>query len=334
MMWSKDSRRIDPISRSAKPFLDGSLQRHFTGTGIQHFTGEALKRFRIPLPTLSEQQRLVVILDEAFAGLATAAANAEKNLLSARELFDDCLTSLFGKPAPNFGDYPADFFDFIVIDECHRGGANDEGNWRGILEYFSPAFQLGLTATPKRKGNVDTYAYFGEPVYVYSLKQGINDGFLTPFKVKQIATTLDDYVYTSDDQLVEGEVEEGKRYKEPEFNRTIEIVEREKYRVKLFMSEIDQREKTLVFCATQGHALLVRDLINQIKTSKDPHYCERVTAKDGSIGDQHLREFQDNEKTIPTILTTARAITGRLIPQLPARRRFRRTWLFRRGRRR
>ena len=108
-----------------------------------------------------------------------------------------------GNPAPSFGEYPPDFFDFIVIDECHRGGANDESNWWGILEYFSPAVQLGLTATPKRNGNVDTYAYFGEPVYVYSLKEGINDGYLTPFKVKQIATTLDDYVYTSDDQLIE-----------------------------------------------------------------------------------------------------------------------------------
>ena len=109
----------------------------------------------------------------------------------------------------SFGDYPPDFFDFIVIDECHRGGANDESNWRGILEYFAPAVQLGLTATPKRTDNVDTYAYFGEPVYIYSLKEGINDGFLTPFKVKQIATTLDEYVYTADDEVVEGEVEAG-----------------------------------------------------------------------------------------------------------------------------
>jgi type I restriction enzyme, R subunit len=101
-----------------------------------------------------------------------------------------------GKPSPYFGEYPADFFDFVVIDECHRGGANDESNWRGILDYFAPAVQLGLTATPKRKDNVDTYAYFGEPVYVYSLKEGINDGFLTPFRVKQISTTLDEYVYT------------------------------------------------------------------------------------------------------------------------------------------
>jgi type I restriction enzyme R subunit len=159
---------------------------------------------------------------------------------------------------------------------------------------------LSKSATPKRRDNVDTYAYFGEPVYTYSLKEGINDGFLTPFKVKQIATTLDDYVYTPDDKVVEGEIEEGKRYREPQFNRTIEIEERERYRVKLFMDQVDQREKTLVFCATQGHALLTRDLVNQMKTSVDPNYCVRVTADDGERGEQWLRTFQDNEKAIPT----------------------------------
>jgi type I restriction enzyme, R subunit len=196
-----------------------------------------------------------------------------------------------GNPAPSFGDYPPNFFDFIIIDECHRGGANDESTWRGILEYFSPAVQLGLTATPKRRDNVETYKYFGEPVYVYSLKEGINDGFLTPLKVKQIATTLDDYIYTPDDKLIEGEIEEGKRYLEPDFNRTIEIEERERYRVKLFMDQIDQGEKTLVFCASQPHALLVRDLINQMKKSSDPNYCVRVTADDGVLGEQWLRTF-------------------------------------------
>jgi type I restriction enzyme R subunit len=214
-----------------------------------------------------------------------------------------------GEPSPSFGAYPPDFFDFIVIDECHRGGANDESNWRGILEYFAPAVQLGLTATPKRKENVDTYKYFGEPVYIYSLKQGINDGFLTPFKVKQIATTLDEYVYTPDDQLIEGEVETGKRYGEKDFNRIIEIREREAHRVKVFMDLIDQRQKTLVFCANQEHALAVRDLINQYKTSSDPNYCHRVTADDGALGEQHLRDFQDNEKTIPTILTTSQKLS-------------------------
>lgn len=214
-----------------------------------------------------------------------------------------------GKPSPYFGEYPPDFFDFIVIDECHRGGANDESNWRGIMDYFAPAVQLGLTATPKRKDNVDTYAYFGEPVYIYSLKEGINDGFLTPFKVKQFSTTLDDYVYTSDDTVVEGEIEQGKRYTEEEFNKIIEIKEREAYRVKLFMEQINQNEKTLVFCANQAHALIVRDLINQTKTSNDPNYCHRVTANDGALGEQYLRDFQDNEKTIPTILTTSQKLS-------------------------
>src|SRR5712691_2076104 len=214
-----------------------------------------------------------------------------------------------GKPSPYFGEYPPDFFDFIVIDECHRGGANDESNWRGIMEYFAPAVQLGLTATPKRKDNVDTYAYFGDPVYIYSLKEGINDGFLTPFKVKQISTTLDEYVYTPDDKLIEGEIETGKLYTEPDFNKIIEIQERERHRVKIFMEQTNQNEKTLVFCATQDHALAVRDLVNQMKTSKDPNYCQRVTANDGALGDQHLRDFQDNEKLIPTILTTSQKLS-------------------------
>lgn len=217
----------------------------------------------------------------------------------------------------NFGQYPPDYFDFIIIDECHRGGANDESNWRGILEYFSPAVQLGLTATPKRKDNVDTYRYFGEPVYIYSLKEGINDGFLTPFKVKRIKTTLDDYRYTSDDTIVEGEIEAGKLYEEKDFNRTIEIVEREAKRANIFLDEANQREKAIIFCANQGHAALIRDLINQYSKpgpngasgSKDPFYCVRVTANDGEEGERLLREFQDNEKTIPTILTTSQKLS-------------------------
>ncbi len=210
---------------------------------------------------------------------------------------------------PYFGDYPPDFFDFIVVDECHRGGANDESSWRGILEYFAPAVQLGLTATPKRRDNVNTYAYFGAPVYIYSLKEGINDGFLTPFKVKQFATTIDEYIYTPDDDLLEGKIQQGKTYLEKDFNRKIVIPERERYRVKLFMSLIDQREKTLVFCANQEHAALVRDIINQEKTSTDPLYCVRVTSNDGAQGDQYLKDFQDNEKTIPTILTTSQKLS-------------------------
>ena len=205
--------------------------------------------------------------------------------------------------------YSPDYFDFIIIDECHRGGANDEGNWRAIMNYFAPAVQLGLTATPKRQDNVDTYKYFGEPVYIYSLKEGINDGFLTPFKVKRIKTTLDDYIYTSDDQIIEGEIEEGKLYTEEDFNTNIEIVAREVYKVKKYLEEANQKEKAIIFCANQPHAALIRDIVNQHKTSTEPNYCVRVTANDGEIGEQFLREFQDNEKTLPTILTTSQKLS-------------------------
>ncbi|MFA4955431.1 MAG: DEAD/DEAH box helicase family protein [Candidatus Methanoperedens sp.] len=210
---------------------------------------------------------------------------------------------------PYFGDYPKDFFDFIIIDECHRGGANDEGNWRAIMEYFSPAVQLGLTATPKRDVNADTYKYFGEPLYVYSLKEGINDGFLTPFKVRRIKTTMDEYVYTSDDSIIEGEVEEGKIYTGTDWNKIIEIKAREEYNVKLLLREINQNEKSIIFCANQDHALAIRDLVNQNKKSTQANYCVRVTANDGELGEQYLKEFRDNEKTIPTILTTSQKLS-------------------------
>jgi type I restriction enzyme, R subunit len=209
----------------------------------------------------------------------------------------------------NFSDYPPDFFDFIIIDECHRGGSNDESTWRGILEHFAPAVQLGLTATPKRANNADTYAYFGDPVYTYALKDGVNDGYLTPFKVRQIETTLDEYLYSAEDELIEGAVDEERIYTQSDFNRIIEIEERERYRVQIFMEAINQTEKTLVFCATQDHALAVRNLINQMKISTEPNYCVRVTADDGKLGEQHLSTFQDNEKTIPTILTTSQKLS-------------------------
>jgi len=187
-----------------------------------------------------------------------------------------------------FGEYPEDFFDFIIIDECHRGGANDESSWRAILDYFSPAVQLGLTATPK-----------------------------TPFKVKEIATTGDKYTYTSDDEVLEGEVEEGKEYSKEEQNKIIEIMDIERYKVKLFMDMMNQNEKTLVFCETQVHAAAIRDLINQYATSKNPSYCQRVTANDGKRGEQYLKYFQDNEKTIPTILTTSKKLsTGVDAPEI------------------
>lgn len=218
-------------------------------------------------------------------------------------------TFMTGEDEFRFEEYEKDFFDFIIIDECHRGGAKDESTWRKILEYFSPATQLGLTATPKRIHNSDTYAYFGEPVYTYALKEGIEDGFLTPFKVRQMASTIDEYIYSPDDEVVSGDLETDKIYREADFNTRIEIEEREKSRVAEFMGQIDQWQKTLVFCANQDHAARVRNYINQIKNSTDPNYCHRVTADDGDRGEAWLRTFQDNEKTIPTILTTSQKLS-------------------------
>lgn len=209
---------------------------------------------------------------------------------------------------PYYLDYPKDFFDLVIIDECHRGSAKDESQWREVLNYFESAVHLGMTATPKRKDNVDTYKYFGEPEYIYSLKEGIEDGFLTPFKIKRINTTVDEYRYTEDDVVLTGEVEK-EVYEKPDFNRIILIEKREDYLVRILLDNISENEKTIVFCANQDHALLVRDLINKHKRSSNPNYCVRVTADEGEVGDQHLRDFQDNEKTIPTILTTSQKLS-------------------------
>ena len=208
-----------------------------------------------------------------------------------------------------FGEYPKDFFDLIIIDECHRGGAKDESNWRGILEYFDSAVQIGLTATPRREINADTYRYFGEPVYQYSLKQGIADGFLTPFRHCKMQSTIDDYIYSPEDEVLTGEVEEGKTYTEEDFySGNITIRQRDEARVKEFMCHINPDEKTIVFCATQNHAGQVRDMINRLHKG-NPEYAVRVTANDGEMGETYLREFQDNEKTIPTILTTSQKLS-------------------------
>lgn len=210
--------------------------------------------------------------------------------------------------SPYFGQYPEDFFDLIVIDECHRGGAKDESNWRGILEYFKPAVQLGLTATPRVEQNVNTYTYFTYHAYEYSLKQGIEDGFLTPFRHVNMKSNIDDYIYSPDDEVISGEVEVGKTYTEEDFYRgNIKIRQRDEARVKEFMSQIGETEKTLVFCATQAHAGEVRDMINAYRKKKG--YCQRVTANDGETGEQYLADFQDNEKIIPTVLTTSEKLS-------------------------
>ena len=210
---------------------------------------------------------------------------------------------------PYYKQYPADFFDFIIIDECHRGGANDESQWRELMNYFSYAYQLGMTATPKREENANTYKYFGDPVYSYSLKQGIEDGYLTPFRVWVSTSNIDTYIYNPDDD-VEGEIDKNKIYTEKDFyNGDIYIRQRDEHRVKEFLSLINPNDKTIVFCATQLHAAIIRDMINQHKSNPDPNYCKRVTSDDGEEGNLQLKDFQNNERSIPTILTTSQKLS-------------------------
>jgi len=234
------------------------LEQHNAGEGAEH----TKKRLPVKLVYYETFERI----DEAFAREKQIQgwSRAKKFALIAGDIERlQALASTASTPStPStgsgieggegyFGEYPEDFFDFIIIDECHRGGANDEGSWRAILDYFSPAVQLGLTATPKRKDNVDTYGYFGGPVYSYTLKQDINDGFLTPFKVYPIVGTMDEYIYTPGDGVViKGEPEAGKLYKEGDFNRIITIPAREQKRVQYWMDRFNPHDKTLVFCAT------------------------------------------------------------------------------------
>lgn len=218
---------------------------------------------------------------------------------------------------PYFGQYPKDFFDLIIIDECHRGGANDESHWRGILNYFDSAVQLGLTATPRTEMNANTYKYFSYHAYEYSLKQGIDDGFLTPFRHVNMKSTIDEYHYTPDDTVVVGEeqLDKNKTYTENDFYRgVIKIKARDEARVKEFMDMMSlPDEKTIVFCANQAHAAAIRDMINQYHKAQtgqyNAEYCVRVTANDGEQGETFLAEFEDNEKIIPTILTTSEKLS-------------------------
>ncbi|HDQ16475.1 MAG TPA: DEAD/DEAH box helicase, partial [Bacteroidetes bacterium] len=206
-----------------------------------------------------------------------------------------------------YRQYPKNFFDLIVIDECHRGSANDESSWRDILNHFSGAVHLGLTATPKRDDNGDTYKYFGEPIYEYSLKDGINDGFLTPYKVKRVQTNIDEYRFDPND-IITGELEKQIVTLE-QFEKEVIIPKRTELIAKTILENMNAMDKTIVFCVNQKHALDMKVAIDKFKLVKDNNYCVRVTSDEGEIGRKFLKDFQNNDKDIPTILTSSKMLT-------------------------
>jgi len=206
-----------------------------------------------------------------------------------------------------YRQYPSDFFDLVVIDECHRGSANDESSWRAILDHFGGAVHLGLTATPKRDDNGDTYGYFGDPVYEYSLRDGINDGFLTPYKVKRIRTNIDEYRFNPDD-IITGDLE-NQIVTLDQFEKTVVIPARTDLIARTILEQIRPYDKTIIFCVNQSHASMMKVAIDAHKSVPDNHYCVRVTSDEGEIGRTFLEQFQDNDRTIPAILTSSKMLT-------------------------
>lgn len=206
-----------------------------------------------------------------------------------------------------YKQYPSNFFDLIIIDECHRGSANDQSSWRAILDHFNSAAHLGLTATPKRDDNGDTYKYFGEPTYQYSLKDGINDGFLTPYKVKRIKTNIDEYKLDNNDIIKGGVIQHIVTL--DQFEKEVVIPKRTELIAKTILNNINPMDKTIIFCVNQKHSLDMKVAIDQYKTIKDNNYCVRVTSDEGEIGREFLEKFQNNDLDIPTILTSSKMLT-------------------------
>ncbi len=216
-----------------------------------------------------------------------------------------------------YKEYPRDYFDLIIVDECHRGSAGDESNWRKILDYFEPATQVGLTATPKRSDNADTYNYFGNPVYTYSLANGVDDGFLAPFRVHRVVPNVDATGWRPTKGQMDkfGRLIPDSLYTTGDFERTVSMLSRTEavaHHLTGFLKNTDRFAKTIVFCVDQEHAEQVRLALHNDNSdlAKDhPHYVSRVVADEGDVGRKHLDDFQDPEKTTPVIVTTSQLLT-------------------------
>lgn len=240
-----------------------------------------------------------------------------KRLDSSYEIYMSLYQQLAGEDNKEpFREFKPDFFDLIIVDECHRGSAKDDSLWRKILEYFSSATQIGMTATPKETEEVSTISYFGKPVYIYSLKQGIEDGFLAPFKVLRIGLNkdLEGYRPTEGKKDIYGNEIEDKIYDIKDFDKSIIIDNRTKVvakRITEFLKEIDRFAKTIVFCVDIEHAERMRQALineNSDMVREDSRYIMRITG-DNEEGKKQLDYFIDAESKYPVIVTTSKLLT-------------------------
>lgn len=258
--------------------------------------------------------------DKTFAPFGDARYKIESGeVIYSREMYFAIYQALAEdeRRAGLFRDYPPDFFDLVIVDECHRGSARSDSSWRVILEHFKPAFQLGMTATPLREDNRDTYLYFGNPVYEYSLRQGIDDGFLAPYRVHRVISAWDAAGWrpSSDDLDRYGRPIPDEEYQTRDFERVIALRARTEAIARHltdFLKKTDRFAKTIVFCVDQEHAANMREAIvnlNADLVAQHPDYVARVTADEGSIGRGHLSHFQDVERDTPVILTSSQLLT-------------------------
>jgi type I restriction enzyme R subunit len=257
--------------------------------------------------------------DKQFAPFGDARWKIQGEAIKSREMYfatyqaiaeDDHRPGLFR-------EYSPDFFDLVIVDECHRGSARDESNWRQILEYFHPAYQLGMTATPLREDNRDTYRYFNSLVYTYTLRQGIDDGFLAPYRVHRIVTDVDATGWRpSKDELDRyGRPIPDEEYQTPDFERVVALRARTQAMAKsitAFLRKSDPFAKTIVFCVDQEHADEMRQAVNNLSTEltqKYPDYVVRIVSDEGDIGRGYLSRFQELETTTPAVVTTSKLLT-------------------------
>jgi type I restriction enzyme R subunit len=258
--------------------------------------------------------------DKIFAPFGDARHKLEGGIaVFSRELYFATYQSI-AKDERRLGlykEFSPDFFDLIIVDECHRGSAKEDGNWREILEYFQSAYQLGMTATPLRAENRDTYLYFGNPIYTYSLKQGIDDGFLAPYRVHRIVTQWDAAGWrpSKDDLDRYGRAIPDEDYRTADFERIVALRARTQAIARHltdFLKKTDRFAKTIVFCVDQEHASEMRTALNNLNADlvqQYPDYVCRVTADEGDIGRGHMQRFQDVETRTPVILTTSQLLT-------------------------
>ncbi|MBM4079317.1 MAG: DEAD/DEAH box helicase [Planctomycetes bacterium] len=257
--------------------------------------------------------------DRTFSPCGDALWKIQRRIIKSREIYFAIYQAIVDdERRPGlYREYPPDFFDLIAVDECHRGSAKDESKWREILEYFSSAAQIGMTATPLHNDNVDTYRYFGNPIFTYSLYQGIEDGFLAPYRVHRVVLNVDATGWRPEAGQLDrfGRAIPDEEYHTPEFERIVSLLTRTETAARHltnYLKKTDRFAKTIVFCVDQEHAEDMRLALhkaNEDLTRQHPHYVARIVSDEGKIGRGHLDDFQDPEKDEPILVTTSQMLT-------------------------